>query len=85
MRVLLYSMRERGVVDQLNAKLAELRGRLDGVERKLRGEEERAARHDKAIQQANATFEKLLDSTATLAEFVKKEYQDAKREAGGEH
>ncbi|CAI5448096.1 unnamed protein product [Caenorhabditis angaria] len=64
---------------QIDDKIDELKQKRDGVDARLQNEKERAERQDRGLREAEATYSKLIESQKSLADFVRKEYQDTKR------
>ncbi|CAB3406409.1 unnamed protein product [Caenorhabditis bovis] len=67
---------EKGVLEE---KIEDLKQKRDAVDVKLQSELERAERQDRGLKEAEATYNKLMESKKSLVDFVKKEYQDTKR------
>ncbi|WKY06431.1 hypothetical protein Q1695_006542 [Nippostrongylus brasiliensis] len=66
--------------DGLHQRIEEMRRRKDELEDRLRVEQERLQRQERSISQGEATYAKLMDSSQSLVDFMKKEYHDTRRQ-----
>ncbi|PAV77989.1 hypothetical protein WR25_00884 [Diploscapter pachys] len=66
--------------DRVDEQIENLRAKRNDIEARLQMEKERFERLDRTIVRAEETLGKLVDSSKTLADFVKREYEDTRRD-----
>lgn len=66
--------------NELEQRIEEMKRRKDELDERLRIEQERLLRQERTIRQGEATYAKLMDSSQSLVDFMKKEYQDTRRQ-----
>ncbi|RCN31616.1 Ribosomal protein S24e [Ancylostoma caninum] len=64
----------------LEERIEEMRRRKDELDDRLRVEHERLQRQERTIHQGEVTYAKLLESSQSLVDFMRKEYQDTRRQ-----
>ncbi|XGW28571.1 hypothetical protein V3C99_008388 [Haemonchus contortus] len=64
----------------LEERIEEMKRKRDELDERLRVEQERLLRQERTIRQGEATYAKLMDSSQSLVDFMKKEYQDTRRQ-----